>query len=204
MGGPAGRPTKLTEARILGVADAIIAGSTIEMAFVLNGVSRRAGQYWLATARAVVERGQADGNPAEAVESPWPRLSAPLLVKFLHAVEHAKAVDEQHRIANITAAARGGAVLYERQEERVNETTGVRTVVTQKRYAAPDWRADAWLLERRDPNRWGRKIRFETPGGDTGQGGEVTMPERLEIPQPVWALKSKDPRTLPPATIETD
>ena len=203
VGGLTGRPTKLTDARIQGIADTIIAGSTIELAFVLNGVSRRAGKYWLAMARELVERGHAEGKPAEAVDSPWPRLPAPLLVKFLNAVEHAKAVDEHNRIANITAAARGGAVLYERVEERVGEDGQVSLRVTVKRYAPPDWRADAWLLERRDPNRWGRPVRFATPGGDPGQGGEVEVPERLGILPQVWALKSKDPRALPPAAIET-
>jgi len=155
--GPSGHPTKLTEARIAGIAEKIATGSTIQMAFVLNGVSPRAGQYWLSMGRALAERGQAEGRPAETIESPWPRLPAPLLVKLLNAVEHAKAVDESNRVRAITAAGNGGATIFEKTVERYDDKTGERTTETVRKFAPPDWKAHAFLLERRDPNRWGRK-----------------------------------------------
>jgi transposase len=42
------------------------------------------------------------------------------------------------------------------------------TRVTDRRFAPPEWTADAWVLERRDPDRWGRKFRFEHPEPASG------------------------------------
>jgi hypothetical protein len=179
-------------------------GSTIEMAFVLNGVSQRAGQYWLSMGRALVERGQAEGRPAETIESPWPWLPASLLVKLLNAVEHAKAVDEQNRILAITAAGDGGAVIFEKTVERVNNKTRIRTTETVRRFAPPDWKAHAFLLERRDPQRWGRKYDQENPAGAAVTKGAEGAVDLYEALKQVWALKSTDPRSLPPATTKAE
>jgi hypothetical protein len=51
-------------------------------------------------------------------------------------------------------AAKGGALLYQRTDERLLRD-GTRVVTTERRFQPPDWYADAWMLERRDPDRWG-------------------------------------------------
>jgi len=137
-------------------------------------------------------------------DSGWPRIPTRLLLAFLDAVEKARAEDEPRRIARITRAAQGGALVYERTEERVNEKTGAVTRVIEKRFAPPQWTADAWMLERRDPDRWGRKVRFESPEPGAAGGGSGKPPELLDVLTEVWAgLKvSKDPRALPPPTTE--
>jgi len=94
----------------------------------------------------------------------------------------------------------GGAVLYERTAERVNAKTGAVTRVTEKRLAPPQWKADAWLLERRDPDRWGRKFRYENPAAAATATGK--LPTLLELLTEVWAQKPVDPRALPPGVIE--
>jgi hypothetical protein len=63
-----------------------------------------------------------------------------------------RAQDIARRVARIDQAAQGGAVLSEHTTTYPNGR-----VVKEVRYAAPDWRADAWHLERRYPEAWGRK-----------------------------------------------
>lgn len=201
-GGHVGNEPKLNDAKIVGIAASIAEGNTFEMAALLNGVSNRAATYWRAMARQLVEQGKAEGKPAEEVKSPWPKLPAAMLVRFLRAVERASAEDEQQRISRITGVAKGGAVLSERTEERVNEKTGLRTVLSEKRYTQPEWQADAWLLERRDPDRWGRKFRFENPGGAAAGDAAGKTLTLLEVLLQVWAQKPVDPRALPAGVID--
>ncbi len=47
--------------------------------------------------------------------------------------------------------AAGGQPIWEK-----TTTNKDGSVTTERRIAPPDWRADAWVLERRDPERWGQ------------------------------------------------
>ena len=38
------------------------------------------------------------------------------------------------------------------------------------------WQADAWGLERRFPERWGRRDRPEVPEGDVAPSGVIILP----------------------------
>lgn len=203
--GRVGAEPKLSDAKIEAIAGRVADGQPLETACALAAVSHRAGLYWLAMARQIVE--QVPGKPKDEVtghepeaESPWPKLPAPLLVRFLRAITHARAVDEANRIARITSCATGGALVFEKSDETVNEKTGTKRTVTEKRLAPPDWQADAWLLERRDPDRWGRRARFElpvVPGAGPASGGKI--PDFLDVVSQAWALlaAARDPRALP-------
>jgi hypothetical protein len=48
-------------------------------------------------------------------------------------------------------------VTYERTVEKLNKAGEVVARITEVRYQPPDWRADAWHLERRYPKQWGRR-----------------------------------------------
>jgi hypothetical protein len=79
------------------------------------------------------------------------------LIQFLKAVTRAKADDESRRIAEIDKVGCGGQTLEERSRERFNKDGKVTSRFTSKRYAPADWKAHAWLLERRNAKQWGRR-----------------------------------------------
>ena len=105
-----GREPKLTEAKIAAIAGELAKGQySFAVACARSGVSDRAATYWLAMARTLIER--VPGKPADQVtgaepkaESPWPRLPATLLVRFLRAVMHARAAGEAAQTAKIQSA----------------------------------------------------------------------------------------------------
>ena len=41
-----------------------------------------------------------------------------------------------------------------------------------------DWRAQAWLIERRHPSRWGRRTSHELTGPE---GGPIAVEEKLDL-----------------------
>jgi hypothetical protein len=48
-------------------------------------------------------------------------------------------------------------VTYERTVEKLNKAGEVVARITEVRYQPPDWRADAWHLERSRPQTWGQR-----------------------------------------------
>src|SRR5262249_5917449 len=77
-------------------------------------------------------------------------------VEFVEAITRAKAVDEARRIARLEQAGRGGAVVHEK-----TTTFADGRVVVERTYAPPDWKADAFVLERRYADRWGRTLKAD-------------------------------------------
>ena len=203
VGGLPGQPPKLTQERIAGIAAKIGEGSTFETACALNGVSKRAGSYWLAMARQLTEWAQAEGKPDEAVESPWPRLPAPLLIRFLRAVTRARAAAEDARIRRIEELSDGGQVIEERTEETVNEKTGVRRVVTVRRLTPGDWRGHFALLDRMDKLAAARSEPRSPTGArpPEGQGGKgMDFQEIVRQAYELANTRAPDPRALSPAS----
>src|SRR5205814_4770554 len=72
--------------------------------------------------------------------------------EFAREVRSAQAEDQRRRLARITDAAKGGAVVFRKVTKKPNGTE-----VVEEKQASPDWRADAWLLERADPAHFGRR-----------------------------------------------
>jgi hypothetical protein len=195
-----GRRPKSTAQVITTVADKIREGASFETACVLAGVSRASGQAWQATARRLAESPGDDSGPVvDAQDQEWPNIPRQLFLDFLDAIEKARAEDEHRRIGRITEAAEGGSVASERIEERILKD-GTRLVTTERKYRPPDWCADAWMLERRDPDRWGRKVRFEPPAPPVAPPAEP--PDLLDVLTQVWA--DKDPRRRPRSDGESE
>ena len=147
------RKTKLTPALQAAIANAVTGGVPFSQACLLVGISDVTGRQWLARGRGEHER------PA-----------TPAYVLFVAAITHAEAQDEARRVLRINQAGQGGATVYERIVKKpdvittdrhgtVTERRGETT--TERRYAPPDWQADAWHLERKTSERWGRKDRVD-------------------------------------------
>lgn len=76
---------------------------------------------------------------------------------FADGVKKAEAEAITRRVARIDKAGEGGALLSRRVT--YNHKTDVET--TEETYAQPQWTADAWLLERRYADDFGRRDKIE-------------------------------------------
>lgn len=135
-----GRPTKLTEALEQAIVAAVAAGMPYYDACRRAGISEHTAREWLAR-----------GEGRDPHRPPTPQFA-----RFAAAIKTAEAQDQMRRILRIEQAAKGGAVIY---EKTVTFPDG--RVVTERRFSAPQWTADAWHLERRWPDRWGRRDRVD-------------------------------------------
>ena len=134
----AGRRTKLTPQVQQTIVAAVQAGAPLETAYRYAGISISAGHKW----RQRGERALARGDTSS------------LYVFFLQALTLARAQDELRRIARINKAGEGGTVTQRRTTKYKDGR-----VVTEEQFQPPDWRADAWHLERARPQEWGRQDR---------------------------------------------
>lgn len=102
---------------------------------------------------------------------------------FAALVEKAELSCAVESIERIRAAGAGGALL----EETVTTTTkrdGSIVVVERRRYSAGEWTADAWFLERKYPEDWGRRDRVALE--DAHRAAEEVAAE-LGVPvEEVW------------------
>jgi hypothetical protein len=188
-----GRPTVLTEAITAAVERTIAEDAvTFRAACRLNGVGKSTAYRWLAAAEALAE-----GKPLP--EEVPQHVSPALLLRFRDAVEKGQAVDEQVQVARIVTAAKGGHLMSELiTEHTLKDGTVARKI--ERKFQLAEWTAAAWLLERRDPDRWGRKFRYEQPGQPGTPGGK--LPTLAELLTEVWAQRPVDPRALPPGVID--
>jgi hypothetical protein len=93
------------------------------------------------------------------MDRPWGRPpSAPVTdhLRRLCARYYARAADEVRRLARLEQAGRGGAVVSERTVQHADGR-----VLTERTYAQPDWRVDAFYLERTYPDRWGKRVQAD-------------------------------------------
>ena len=135
-----GRHTRLTPAVQQTIVNALAVGVPFASACQLAGIGHDTGLEWL-------ERGE--GRHPK-------RPSTPAYVQFAHAISHARAQDEARRVARIHKAGEGGTLL-----ERTTTTHPDGRVITKERYMEPDWRADAFHLERSRPQEWGQRLRVD-------------------------------------------
>lgn len=156
------RPTKMTSKTVNKLAEALATGAFVSSACDYAGVSKSLYYGWKARGKREKERleRRAGGKPKPA-ERPF--------LEFLDAVVQAELKAETRALAVVNRVARGGEVTTERQltkkplkvnDVQVLDPDGrpVYTVeeTTVRVTVPPDWRAAAWILERRWPERWGR------------------------------------------------
>jgi len=134
-----GRPTKLTPAIHEAIVQAVSVGVPYLQAAILAGIGESTAKQWRQRGEGTHER---------------PALGR--FVAFVADLEKAEAQDEAQRIARINAAGRGGAVTY---EKTITYADG--HVVREVKRTAPEWTADAWHLERKYPDRYGRRVQAD-------------------------------------------
>jgi hypothetical protein len=133
------RPTKLTPVLQTAIVQAVTAGLHVIEAAALAGIAKSTVLQWL-------QRGE--GRSRRGTQARY--------VDFVDALSRARAQDEARRIARIDQAGRGGTVVHERISTRPDGT-----VITERQYSQPDWRSDAWHLERRYRERWSRRVQAD-------------------------------------------
>ncbi len=172
-----GRPTTLTPEVHQKIVEAVMAGVPIAIAALMQGISNRTVEDWLARGR---------GTDDRAPESPW--------LEFAVDVDKARAQSKAARIANIRAIARGGQVVGRRTTRRHGKGGEVLSETVEETYSMPQWTADAWWLERQDSDEFGKVSTLRTP--DLPGGGDWFKALAAA------AERSRDPRVIditPPA-----
>lgn len=140
-----GRRSKLTPAIHRAIVKAVATGMHPHRAAALVQISEATIKEWLARGE-----GRHSTRPAHA-----------LYRAFWYDIHHAVAEDERRRIARIEQAGQGGAVISHRTVEKLNKAGEVIERITEVKSAAPEWQADAWHLERSQPDVWGRRERLD-------------------------------------------
>lgn len=131
-----GRPTKLTPALQDKICEIVAAGNYLITACQVVGINKSTFLDWL-------ERGDKDLSNGGGIYS-----------DFLLAIKKAEAGAEATRVARVEAAGIGGGV----SKRRVTTfKDGTETV--EETFNTAQWLADMTHLERRHPERWGRKDR---------------------------------------------
>lgn len=141
---PRGRHTKLTPAIQDAIVTAVAGGVRYVQACVLAGIDDNTAQEW---------RARGEGRDPD-------RPCTELYANFATAIKKAESQDEARRILRINQAGQGGSVTF----EKVTRTTapdGTVKEVRETKKAAAEWQADAWHLERKYPDVYGRRDRVD-------------------------------------------
>lgn len=157
----------LNEQIINAIQSSIVVGMSNKDAAVLAGMSEAVFYKWRARGNAELQRlaevPDAEPDPDEAI-----------YVKFVESIKKAEPLRKAARLKRIFQAAQGGHTIIEKRQQYKRmpvEVVGgpndgsveyrmvlVEETVTEK-VAAPDWKADAWGLERLHPDEFGRKTK---------------------------------------------
>ncbi len=144
--GRIGRPTKLRPDIQRRIVKALEAGAYIETAAAMVGIGKTTFYDWLRRGAKELERLETEKDVDSSPEE------TPYLV-FHQAIEQAQAMAERRCLDVMDRAARGETQTVETVDasgQTVKKTTAVR------RYP-PQWKAAAWRLERKFPERWGNR-----------------------------------------------
>ncbi|MDH6628680.1 hypothetical protein M2271_006513 [Streptomyces sp. LBL] len=175
----AGRPRLLSDEVEARLVNASRTGIAVELAAEMAGISRTSFLRWMAQGRAEIEAREAGEEPdAEAEEY------AALYEKVRTARAHAAS----RAMANIRRVADGGFVTKVTTRRFRDSVTGEIVEETVEDRTSPDWRADAWYLERQHREHYGKDaaVAIEItglggPAGDDEQPIDLSaLAERLD------------------------
>jgi hypothetical protein len=135
-----GRKTKLTPTRQHAIVTAIVGGVPYYQACLMADVPHSTATLW----RERGENGHSQMKPA------------PLYIAFVAEVKKAEAQDEARRLLRINQAGQGGTII---SESTITHPDG--RIEREVKRTSPQWQADAWHLERKYPDRYGRRLQAD-------------------------------------------
>jgi transposase len=178
-----GRPRLLSDEVEARLVAASRTGVAVELAAEMAGVSRSSFLGWMARGRAEVEarEGGADQDPDEEE-----------YVVLYEKVRTARATAAARAMMNIRRVADGGIVTKVTTRKFRDSVTGEIVEETVEDRTSPDWRADAWYLERQHREYYGKDaiVAVEITGLGDGPAGPDDQPVDLS------ALAERLDRTL--------
>lgn len=145
--GTRGRPTKITQELIEQIASTVRAGIYLETAAACAGISKDTLFRWL-------RRGARERKRIETSPRARPKKSEALYCAFSEAIARALAEAEATALALIDSAAAGAVVVLIKEIWKEGELAGFEIC---RKQLPPQWQAAAWRLERRFPQRWGKR-----------------------------------------------
>lgn len=138
-----GRKTKLTKEIQTAMAEGIKLGLKIHDVCALAGITTTDHYNWLSNG-----------------EKPSPK---PVYFEYLDTIKKAKPQRKRFILARIYQAGQGGKLVKEKKTVKRKGEAGeiiIEETITE-RETLPDWKADAWMLERGYPDEFGRKYQVE-------------------------------------------
>lgn len=162
-----GRPRLLSDEVEARLVAASRTGVAVELAAEMAGISRRTFLAWMARGRTEAEARDA-GEGSDPGEDEY--------VVLYEKVRTARATAATRAMANIRRVADGGIVTKVTTRKFRDPETGQIVEETTEDRTAPDWRADAWYLERQHREHYGRDATLAVE--ITGLGGAVLQSEQ--------------------------
>ena len=138
-----GRPPRLNPELQKRIVTAIAGGNTLEASAWSAGVTPSQVLGW-------VRRGEGRDKKHKKTK---------LYSQFAQALKKARADGQVERILRIRKAGVGGAVIERRTVTRGKGENATTEVI--EKFSQPQWQADAWQLERSDPDHWALRDRKE-------------------------------------------
>jgi transposase len=167
-----GRPRLLSEEVEQRLVMASRTGVAVELAAELAGVSRSTFLAWMA-------RGRAEAEAREEGAKPDPEEDE--YAALYEKVRTARATAAARAMANIRRVADGGIVTKVTTRRFRDSVTGDIVEETVEDRTSPDWRADAWYLERQHREHYGKDavVALEITGLGVGPATPQDQPVDL-------------------------
>ncbi|MCD9903226.1 hypothetical protein LUR56_31240 [Streptomyces sp. MT29] len=173
-----GRPRLLSEDVEARLVAASRTGVAVELAAEMAGVARSTFLAWMALGRNEIEAREA-GEEADPEAEEY----VALFVK----VRTARATAAARAMANLRRVADGGIVTKVTTRQYRDSVSGEIVTETVEDRTAPDWRADAWYLERQHREQYGKDATIAVeitglgqPAGDDHPVDLPALAERLD------------------------
>lgn len=172
-----GRPHGLTERIKKLILEKVRSGSYPGVAAVASGISLRTWQRW-------------------CVKS---EIGEPVFMSFMSRIEKRQAESENIDLEIIGRAARGSPRVYKVDEkgQLLFSKEGKPVVLQEEK--APVWQASAWRLERRYPERYGKRVESTIKGA--GPRGEIVVRHSGAVD--LSKIPTKDLRILREIAVRT-